>query len=115
MDLALLIVELEVLSVPSSWHQTSVRSLELVCSRPYYPFDDVRSFPIRPRTPALVFFVLELIFLRTRSPSLNLFSLTFELKYLSDHRLYEAILRAARLHLSSSKSSSYCLSTKLSS
>ena len=44
-----------------------------------------------PRTPELVSFVLELIFLRTRLPSLNLIFLTFELKYLSDRRLYEVI------------------------
>ena len=48
MDLALLIVGPEVFSVPSSWHQTSIRPLELVRSRSYYAFDDVRSLLVRP-------------------------------------------------------------------
>ena len=56
MDLALLIVGPEVLNVPSSWHQIFVKPLELVCSRPYYPFDDVWPFPIRPENSNASFF-----------------------------------------------------------
>ena len=48
MDLALLIVGPEVFGVPSSWHQTSVRQFELVRSRLYNRFNDVRSLPIWP-------------------------------------------------------------------
>ena len=56
MDLALLIVGPEVVIVPSSWHQTSVRPLELVCSRPYYPLDDVWPLPIRPENSSASLF-----------------------------------------------------------
>ena len=48
MDISLMVVGPEVFSVPSSWHQTSVRPLQFAGSRLYHPFDNVWSLPILP-------------------------------------------------------------------
>ena len=47
-DLTLLIVGPELLSVLGSWHQTPIRPLYFVSSRSYHPLDHVGPLPVWP-------------------------------------------------------------------